>query len=120
MLYVDVALSNVRDRQEHGVEPLRVSTSSMLTWLPAGVLEAAGIRPERTRALERTDGSRFTRWTAPAILHVEGRSTVDDVIICEPGDEPILGWRALSGLNLQIDEATQRLVDRGPIPAAAA
>jgi hypothetical protein len=92
----------------------------MLTWLPSDVLEAAGIAPERTRELERTDGTRFTRWTAPAVLYVEGRATVDDVVICEPGDESVLGWRALRGLNLHIDEATQRLVDRGPIPAAAA
>src|SRR5687767_7392008 len=118
-VFVDLEVSNVRDRRMHPLGKTRVSEDSMLTWISSAALESAGIRPERTRELERRDGSIITRWTAAAILHVEGRSTVDDVLFCEPRDEPLLGWRAMSGLNLRVDEATGRLVDRGPIPAAA-
>lgn len=119
-LFVDVEIANVRDRRTHPIGKTRVSEDYMLTWISSADLDAAGIVPERTRELERPDGTIITRWTAAAILHVEGRSTIDDVLFCEPCDEALLGWRALGGLNLQVDEATGRLVDRGPIPAAAA
>jgi hypothetical protein len=91
----------------------------MLTWLPFDALASAGIKPERTRELERRDGSIFTRSTVPALLHVASRSTIDDIIFCEAGDEPKIGWRALSGLNLRVDD-NGHLVDSGPIPAAMA
>lgn len=43
----------------------------------------------------------------------------EDVVLCESGDEVVIGWHASSGFNLRVDEESGRLVDAGPIPAAA-
>ena len=98
---------------------VRVSPTSVLSWVPAEALESLGIRPESNWEFQRPDGTVFTRASASAILFVDGRATADDVIVCEAGDEPVIGWRTLRGLNLRIEEATECLVDGGPIPAAA-
>ena len=45
---------------------------------------------------------------------------MDDVVFGEPADTVILGSRTLEGLNFQIDPVAKRLVDAGPILAAAA
>jgi predicted aspartyl protease len=90
----------------------------MHTFVPRSFLEALGIRADHEVEFERPNGTLFTRVRGAAILHVAGCSTIEDVVAGEEGDEPVLGWRALSGLNLRIDERTNRLVDNGPIPAA--
>jgi hypothetical protein len=119
-LYAHLEISNVADRERLAVGDVRVNTASMLTWIPAEPLTAVGIRPERQRELQRADGTVFARWSAAVILCVSGRSTIEDVIICEPGDEAIIGWHALSGFNLRLDEGSGQLIDAGPIPAATA
>jgi predicted aspartyl protease len=118
-VYVRLEISSVSDRERLAVGDVRVNTASMLTWIPTDALTSIGIRPERLRELQRADGTVFTRWSVAVILHVSGRSTVEDVIICEPGDEAVVGWHALSGFNLRLDETRGQLVDAGPIPAAA-
>lgn len=116
--YVDVELSGPVERRRMSAGQLRVSDTSMYSFIPRDVLDALGIRGEREVEFQRRDGTLFVRLAAAAIVHVAGQSTVDDVILCEADDEPVLGWRALSGLNLRVDERTGLLVDRGPVPAA--
>jgi hypothetical protein len=117
-IYVDVAISDFRERKQVSVGRVRVSSTSMLSWMPRAAFERLGIAPERTWEFEGKDGVVFKRSSAPAIVHIDGRSTIDDVIVCEAGDEPVIGWRTLGGLNLEVQEGSGRLIDRGPIPAA--
>ena len=37
-----------------------------------------------------------------------------------PGDMTLLGARTLEGLNFRVEPVSKRLVDAGPVPAAAA
>jgi len=60
------------------------------------------------------------RRVGPALLHVAGTRTSDDVVFGEPGDLVLLGARTLQGLNFRIEPVTKQLVDAGPAPAASA
>ena len=101
------------------VSEVLVDTGSDLTWVPRAVLEALGIPRERTERIQLADGRILERAVGFAIVHVEGRSTNDDVIFAEPGDLLLLGARSLEGLNLRVDPKGKRLVDAGPMFAAA-
>lgn len=68
----------------------------------------------------QADGTVLERWIGPAFVHAEGKRTTDDVVFGEPGDLVLLGARSLEGLILRIDPVSKRLVDAGPLPAAAA
>jgi predicted aspartyl protease len=102
------------------VADVLVDTGSDLTWIPRAVLEDLGVARERTQRLRLADGRILERGVGFAIVHVEGRSTNDDVVFAEPGDLVLLGARSLEGLNLRVDPSVRRLVDGGPIVAASA
>jgi len=63
--------------------------------------------------------SRVSRHIGFAIVRVGERSTIDEVVFAVEGDLPLLGARTMEGLNLVVDPVEKKLVDRGPIPAAA-
>jgi predicted aspartyl protease len=52
-------------------------------------------------------------------VHAGGTETNDEVVFAEEGDVILLGARSLEGLNLRVDARSKRLVDAGPIVAAA-
>ncbi|HEU4996708.1 MAG TPA: hypothetical protein VFT29_17955 [Gemmatimonadaceae bacterium] len=53
------------------------------------------------------------------IVAIDGRRTVEDVLFAEDDDPVYVGWHVLAGVNLRVDERSNTLVDRGPIPAAS-
>jgi hypothetical protein len=119
-LRVDVELTNPSQRAERErIAGVVLRSDFMMSVFPAAVLDSLGITRHKSIELQRANGEVFQRWTGAAILTIEGRSTIDDVIFAEPGDEAFVGWRALSGLNLRLDPSSRRLVDAGPVPAAA-
>ena len=97
-----------------------VDTGAELTMVPRAVLEALGIRREKTLRLRSADGSVATRDIGYAIVQAAGVATIDEVVFGEEGDLILLGARSLEGLNLRVDAREKRLVDAGPIAAAAA
>ena len=119
-LHVDVELTNPSQRAgRQRIVGVVVRADVMVSVFPAATLDALGIVRERSIALQRANGDVFQRWTGAAIITIEGRSTIDDVIFAEPRDEVSVGWRALSGLTFRFDPSSRRLVDAGPVPAAA-
>jgi clan AA aspartic protease len=97
-----------------------VDTGAEGTWVPRAVLESLGITPERTELYQMADGRILQRQVGYAIVHVEKKATVDDVVFADPTDLVILGARSLEGLNLRVDARLKQLVSAGPILAAAA
>lgn len=97
-----------------------VDTGAELTMVPRAVLEALGIRREKTLRLRSADGSVATRDIGYAIVQAAGVATIDEVVFGEEGDLILLGARSLEGMNLRVDAREKRLVDAGPIAAAAA
>jgi predicted aspartyl protease len=97
-----------------------VDTGAALSWFPGDVLRALHVRPLKLWRFRQADGTVVARWTAEVRVFAGGTSTIDEVVIGEPGDLVLLGARSLEGLNLRVDPVSMRLVDAGPAPAAAA
>jgi predicted aspartyl protease len=96
-----------------------VDTGAELSWFPAVVLESLGVRREKQLQFRQADGSVLTRWSGWAIIHASGTRTIDEVVFGEPRDLILLGARTMEGLNLRVDPVGKRLIDAGPLPAAA-
>jgi len=101
------------------VAKLLVDTGSEHTWIPASKLEKIGVKREKKDvAFIMANGELVTRSVGFAILRVDERFTIDEVVFAEKGDLALLGARTLEGLNLTVDAARRKLVAAGPLPAA--
>ena len=108
-----------RDRTVEVVN-LLVDTGSEYTWVPAELLSGIGVqREKKDLAFVMANGQQIARSVGFAILHVEGKFTVDEVVFAEPGDLQLLGARMLEGLNLTVNSRQKKLVATGPLPVAA-
>ncbi len=115
-----VANMTARDRMIE-VPKLLVDSGSECTWIAAGTLESIGIAAEKKdMQFQLANGGTITRTIGFAIIRVEDRFTVDEVVFAQKGDLQLLGARTLEGLNLIVDPAQKRLIAAGPLPAAAA
>lgn len=118
---IDIEIENPARRGVlRSVDQLLVDTGSELTWVPAPLLEGMGIARERQKAFRQATGAVVKRWIGMALIHAAGTFTADEVVFGEPSDLKILGSRTLEGLNVTIDPVQKRLIDAGPMPAAAA
>jgi predicted aspartyl protease len=118
---VDVEIENpARPGERRTLTSVLVDTGTVLSWVPAALLESLGIERSSTWRFQKADGTVIERWVGPALVHVAGKRTTDDLVFGEPGDLVLLGSRSLEGLNFRVEPVTKRLVDAGPAPAAAA
>jgi predicted aspartyl protease len=117
--YTRCVIANPADRaRATTIQKLLVDTGSECTWAPAKSLERIGITPEKELNFVLANGQELTRKVGFAVIRVDGRVTIDEVVFAEPGDLLILGARTLEGLNLTIDAARKRLIGAGPHLAA--
>lgn len=118
---VNVEVENpARPGERRAIPSVLVDTGAELSWFPAAILESLGIPRRKLVRFRQADGTALERWTGPAFVYVEGTTATDDVVFGEPLDLVLLGARTLEGLNFRVDPVTKRLIDAGPIPAAAA
>jgi predicted aspartyl protease len=94
-----------------------VDTGSELTWLPADVLEQAGITRRRTRTFLTVTRQTVNRDVGYAILTSEGFETTDEVVFAERGDLSLLGVRTLEGFGVRVDNVAHRFVAQSSIVA---
>ena len=113
---------NVVDRKRSAtIAEMLVDTGSEYTWIPEPILEQLGIeREKKDLAFVMANGTQITRSVGFAILHVQDKFTIDEVVFAEKGDLLLLGARTLEGLNLTVDSRRKKLVASGPLPAASA
>jgi predicted aspartyl protease len=118
--HVNVVAVNPKDESimTPPVEAL-VDTGSELTWLPAEVLAAAGIRPVLHRTFQTATTQTVQRPVGYAILRAENFQTIDEVVFAEPGDMHLLGVRTIEGFGVMVDNIGHRFVARTTIVAAA-
>jgi predicted aspartyl protease len=117
---IDIEIENpARPGERRALRSVLVDTGAELSWIPAEVLESLGIERYTRVRFRQADGSVLERWIGPAFVHAEGKRTTDDVVFGEPGELVLLGARSLEGLNLRVDPVSKRLVDAGPLSAAA-
>jgi predicted aspartyl protease len=111
--------SHARPDETRELPDALVDTGSELTWVPAEILEALGVVPVKTSCFRLADGRTLERHIGYAIIHAGGTQTTDEVAFAERSDMTLLGARAMEGLNLRVEPRLERLVDAGPIDAAA-
>jgi predicted aspartyl protease len=117
----DVELENpAAPGARFAVRDALVDTGAALSWFPGQVIRSLDARPLKIWHFRQANGTVLARWTAEVRVHAGGTSTIDEVVIGEPGDLVLLGARSLEGLNLRVDPVSMRLVDAGPAPAACA
>ena len=117
---VDIEIENpARPGERRMVRSVLVDTGAELSWIPAPILESLAVQRYKTWRFRQADGTILERPIGGVILHVAGKSTLDDVVFGEPGDLVLLGSRTLEGLNFRVDPLIKHLVDAGPAPAAA-
>ncbi|MBN2020599.1 MAG: aspartyl protease family protein [Sedimentisphaerales bacterium] len=118
--YINCKVENHTDRKKSiQIAKLLVDTGSEYTWIPAAKLEKIGVNREKKDVpFIMANGELVTRNLGFAILRVDGRFTIDEVVFAENGDLALLGARTLEGLNLTVDSARKKLVAAGPLPAA--
>lgn len=117
---IDVEIGSPITAERRVVQSVSVNADTLLSWMPAEVLEALGTERGKVWQFVRGDGSKVERSTGAVILRAAGVETFDEVVFGEPGDPVVLGARSLDGLNLRVDPLNERLVDAGPSPAAIA
>ncbi len=114
-------IENSVERNKSAIIPrMLVDTGSEYTWVPAAILEKIGInREKKDLPFVMANGQRITRSVGFAIVRLDKFFTIDEVVFAEKGDLLLLGARTLEGLNLTVDSRRKKLVDAGPLPAAA-
>lgn len=118
--YTSCRIENHIDRSKSvHIPKLLVDTGSEYTWIPAVKLEKIGVKREKKDIpFIMANGELVTRSVGFAILRVDERFTIDEVVFAEKGDLILLGARTLEGLNLTVDSARKKLIAAGPLPAA--
>ncbi len=120
--YVGCLVANLADRaRKVDVSRALVDTGSENTWIAEESLRKIGVVPEKKDVqFLMADGRTLGREIGFAVIHLQDRITVDEVVFARPGDLQIIGARTLEGLNLIVDPAKKKLVGAGPLPAAPA
>jgi clan AA aspartic protease len=118
--HVNVVAVNPQNQQQTtaAVRAL-VDTGSELTWLPADVLAAAGIKPIRQRSFATATSQVVSRDVGYAILRAENFETIDEVVFGQPGDCDLLGVRTIEGFGVVVDNIGHRFVARTTLVATA-
>ena len=118
---VAVEIENpARPGERRAIHAVLVDTGAELSWVPAAVLESLGVERNNKWLFRQADGTILERWTGSVLISVAGKRAADEIVFGEPGDLVLLGSRTLEGLNFRVEPVTKRLVDAGPVPAAAA
>jgi predicted aspartyl protease len=118
--HIECQVVNIRrPRKRVRVSNLLVDTGSEFSWVPAELLEQAGIKMEKKDVpFQMANGQIITRSTGYVIFKTAEFETVDEVVFGQPGDLRLLGARTLEGFGALIDPRRKRLVAAGPNPAA--
>src|SRR5438067_13381681 len=117
-LRVDVEIENpARPGDRRTLQAVLVDMEAELSWVPADLLDALGVKRHNKWLFRQADGTLLERWTGGVFMHVAGKVAGDEVVFGEPGDLVLLGSRTLAGLNLRVEPVTTRLDHAGPAPA---
>lgn len=117
--YIGCRVENHTDpKRSARISKLLVDTGSDYTWIPEAVLKKIGVvEQKRDLAFVMANGKTITRNVGFAVIRVDKRFTIDEVVFARAGDLALLGARTLEGLNLRVDSKNRKLVAGGPLLA---
>ena len=108
--FVDLVLANPADFSCRAtVQRCMVDTRSELTRVPAKVLRAIGVEPEKERRFILADRRVVKRRIGFAILELGPYRTIDEVVFGEAADLILVGARSLEGFGLAVDTKSHKL-----------
>src|SRR5437868_5744501 len=95
LFHIDCQVINVRRRLKTVLaSKLLVDTGSEFTWVPAEILEQAGVKIEKKDVpFQMANGQIITRPTGYAIFKTADFETVDEVVFGQADDLRLLGAR---------------------------
>src|SRR5688500_4776621 len=100
----DVEIENpTRPGERLVVKSALVDTGAALSWFPATLMRALDVARIKMWRFRQADGTILERWTGEVRVRAGGATTIDEVVMGEPGDLVLLGARSLEGLNLRVD-----------------
>ena len=106
---VDVEIENpARPGERRTLRSVLVDTGAELSWFPAEVLEALGVKRNNLWRFRQADGTILERWTGTVVISVAGKRAGDEVVFGEPADRVLFGSRSLEGLNFRVEPVTKR------------
>lgn len=91
------------------IEDAIVDTGSILTWIPAEILEQIGLSPEESKTFITINGDKIKRDIAVAICAVNGSKAGCNVVFGKSDDRTVLGVTALESMGLEVNPATGKL-----------
>lgn len=101
--FVDLGASKSLESPRRTVRVL-VDTGAGYCMLPREILLDLGIAPAWRQTFILADGNPIEREVGYAFIHYGNRHPASThVIFGEPGDEPVLGFYGLQGLELEVD-----------------
>jgi predicted aspartyl protease len=110
---VTIQVGDPQGTRYESVEAL-VDTGATYTRAPAPLLQALGVRRERTRLFQIADNRTVERATGQTFVRVEGIEVITIVVFGEPGEDSLLGAYTLEGAGFAVDPVRRLLI---PVPA---
>ena len=93
---IDVEVENpARPGKRAVARSVLVDTGAELSWFPAEVLEALGVKRNNLWRFRQADGAILERWTGTVVISVAGKRAGDEVVFGEPADLVLFGSRSL-------------------------
>ena len=86
-----------------------VDTGSTFTWIPASVLQKAGVESTSRRRFKTIEGREIERPVGEVLLEISGERATTIVVFAEKEDASVLGAYALEGLGFEVDPVTKQL-----------
>ncbi|MBA4182066.1 MAG: aspartyl protease [Anaerolinea sp.] len=102
----DISPSDVRSVV---VEDVMVDTGASHLCLPANVIRALGLKPDRDAVVETASGITPTRIFLNARISIEGRSATMECLELPEGTRPLLGAIPMQSLGVEPDLTNHRL-----------
>ena len=107
-VHIEVGVSNPATPEVSEKIRVLVDTGTMLSVLPASLLERLGVPRTGTRRL-RGFGGEVTRDVGSVTMHYDGAQGAAGVIFGGEDDPPIMGSTALLTMGLEVDPEACRL-----------
>ena len=107
--YVTIQVGDLRGERFQTVEVM-VDTGATFSTVPASLLRALGLSPQRSESIRLVDGSIIKDEICDALVSVEGKTFVTPITFGREGEPNLLGLVALEAALLAVDPVEQRLI----------
>ena len=107
--YITIEIGDRSGERFQTVEVL-VDTGATFTTVPAEILRALGLSPQRSEPVRLGDGSIISDDICDALVRVEGKTFFTPVTFGRENEPNLLGMVALETALLAVDPVGQRLV----------